>query len=285
MRFNKVIILGTGKLAVQCAREVQDFNIPVAVYDTNQAESSLLRHSLQKKGVVCTHSSAEEITNDLMSIKDRTLIISAVNPYIIPKKVLGKPNLLAINCHYALLPKHPGRNAEAWAIYEGDKETGITWHLMTQDIDSGDIISQKSLSISETDTSLKLLRSLEKLAFQSFCEFLPILLNNNHSSHPQDIQDQVKTHFSWEVPNEGFLDPEWPADKISAFLRAMDYGIVALLGKPKLMLEDKCYNWSSYRIENKKNTNQEDLKITDSSIIINKGNYQFSLISYSQVYQ
>jgi len=285
MKFNKTIVLGTGKLAAQCAKAIQEYDIPVVVYDTNQAESSLLHQSLKKTGIDYCFADKATITNDLKNTGEETLLVSAINPYIVPKEVLGKTNLLAINCHYALLPKHPGRNAEAWAIYEGDKEAGITWHLMTSDIDAGDIISQEHLSISETDTSLKLLRSLEKLAYQAFCEFLPALLKNNLTSHPQDKQSKGTRHFSWEVPNEGFLDPEWPAKKISAFLRAMDYGIVALLGKPKLMLEDKCYNWSSYRIEKKQDINQEDITITDSSIIINKGNYQFLLRRYRQVSQ
>jgi methionyl-tRNA formyltransferase len=283
MKINNAILLGTGKLAAQCAKAVLTFSIPAVVYDTNQTPSSLLRQSLSKSSVDYKFVNKPTITRDLVNIKENTLLASAINPYIVPKKVLEKPNLLAINCHYALLPKHPGRNAEAWAIYEEDQETGITWHRITSDIDSGDIISQKHFPINKTHTSLLLLRNLNQLAYQAFCELLPPLLDNTISSFPQDKQTKKQVHYSWEVPNDGYLDLNWPAGKISAFLRAMDYGIIELLGKPKLLLDDKCYNWASYQIKQINHTIEDDIQLSSSAIIITKENHQFVLNKYSLV--
>jgi len=283
MNYESIIILGTGRLAFQFAKKVQDFDIPVVVYDTNQTKSSLLRQSLQNRGIVCKRVTIENISHDLRNIHDETLLISAINPYLIPKTVLENPNLLAINCHYALLPKHPGRNAEAWAIYEQDHKTGITWHLMTSDIDAGDIIAQKEFPIEEAHTSLGLLRVLNQLAFQTFSEFLPSLMKNDITCSPQNEQLKGKTHYSWEKPNGGYLDLDWSPNKISAFLRSMDYGIVELMGKPKLILDDKCYKWKNYKIKKYiQSTDTDKVQISGSSIIINKGIYQFTLHQYYQ---
>lgn len=53
----------------------------------------------------------------------------------------------AINCHPSLLPKHRGANPYFWQIYSGDKKAGITFHYMSEKIDSGEILMQGSFDI------------------------------------------------------------------------------------------------------------------------------------------
>ena len=68
------------------------------------------------------------------------------------------PPLGTINLHPSLLPKYRGPNPYAQVIKHGEKETGITFHLMDKDFDSGTILHQKSIPIShnETGESLRL---------------------------------------------------------------------------------------------------------------------------------
>ncbi len=93
MMFKEVIVLGTGKLAAQCAKAVQEYDVPVVVYDTNQTKSSLLHQSLKKSEIDCKFEDKSVITKDLMDIRDEVLLVSAINPYIVPNKVLEKTNL------------------------------------------------------------------------------------------------------------------------------------------------------------------------------------------------
>ena len=72
------------------------------------------------------------------------------------------PKIATINLHPSLLPKYRGPNPYAQVIRHGETETGITFHLMDADFDSGAILSQKAIPISKTETGASL---REKCAF------------------------------------------------------------------------------------------------------------------------
>jgi phosphoribosylglycinamide formyltransferase-1 len=57
-----------------------------------------------------------------------------------------------INIHPSLLPKYKGLNTHARALEAGDTEHGATVHWVTPELDSGEIILQKSLPILADDT-------------------------------------------------------------------------------------------------------------------------------------
>lgn len=46
----------------------------------------------------------------------------------------------AVNYHNGLLPDHRGMKATAWSVYEGEDETGFTFHRMTEKLDGGPIL-------------------------------------------------------------------------------------------------------------------------------------------------
>src|SRR5215210_5587789 len=79
------------------------------------------------------------------------LIISAGFPWRIPADVLALPRLGAINFHDALLPRHRGPNATGWAFRLGDAETGLTIHRLSPEFDTGPILAQVSIPITDTD--------------------------------------------------------------------------------------------------------------------------------------
>ncbi|EOI6157098.1 formyltransferase family protein, partial [Campylobacter coli] len=82
-----------------------------------------------------------------------------------------------INYHNALLPFHRGCNAHIWSIWENDKKTGITWHMVKESIDTGDILVQKEIKLDNNCTALSLLNAQHKLALTLFREALEILKN------------------------------------------------------------------------------------------------------------
>ncbi|MBR6163999.1 methionyl-tRNA formyltransferase [bacterium] len=62
------------------------------------------------------------------------------------------PKIGTINLHPSLLPKYRGPNPYAQVIKHGEKETGLTFHLMDKEYDSGAILRQKTIPISEKET-------------------------------------------------------------------------------------------------------------------------------------
>ena len=80
------------------------------------------------------------------------LIISIAFPEIFKSEILYTPKHGCINYHTALLPKYRGRQPLFWALFNNEKETGITIHKMDKNIDKGMIILQQSISIENIDT-------------------------------------------------------------------------------------------------------------------------------------
>lgn len=69
-----------------------------------------------------------------------------------------------INVHPSLLPKHRGANPYFWALYQGDIRTGVTFHLINDGYDTGDILFQAGFVIESDINALKLKSKCCKLA-------------------------------------------------------------------------------------------------------------------------
>lgn len=57
-----------------------------------------------------------------------------------------------INVHPSLLPKHPGLRAIERALEAGESETGVTVHYVDEGVDTGPVIAQETIAISEGET-------------------------------------------------------------------------------------------------------------------------------------
>ena len=89
---------------------------------------------------------------------DVDLIVLAGFLWLIPQHLLDAFNGKIINIHPALLPKYGGKGFYGHHVHEAvvahhEKESGITIHYVNERYDSGDIIFQKSVELSETDTA------------------------------------------------------------------------------------------------------------------------------------
>jgi phosphoribosylglycinamide formyltransferase 1 len=58
-----------------------------------------------------------------------------------------------VNIHPSLLPKYPGINTHARALEAGESEHGCTVHLVVEEVDSGEILGQRAMSITPGDTA------------------------------------------------------------------------------------------------------------------------------------
>jgi methionyl-tRNA formyltransferase len=88
------------------------------------------------------------------------LIISAGFPWRIPADVVALPRLGAINFHDALLPRHRGPNAGGWVFRQGDTETGLTVHRITTEFDTGPVLAQARVPITDHDDSASIMAKL-----------------------------------------------------------------------------------------------------------------------------
>jgi methionyl-tRNA formyltransferase len=78
-------------------------------------------------------------------------IVSYGYRHIIKKDVLLRYTDRAINLHIAYLPWNRGADPNFWSFVEGTPK-GVTIHYLDEGIDTGDIIAQKQVTFSESDT-------------------------------------------------------------------------------------------------------------------------------------
>lgn len=284
-KYDKIFIVGTGKLVENCSGIIIKNGYKPVVLEYGDTSISVLNRYCDKNEITYQRVSKQELTTILYEEKEETLIISADNIYLFPEKVVNNPHLTIINWHNALLPKHKGRNAEAWAIFSEDEVSGITWHYIDPQIDSGQIIAQQAIKITETETSLGLFAKQVEIGTKVFEEIIVSVLNGSVQSKEQDDIEITQMHYSKDRPNNSSLDLGWDYSKISAFLRAYDYGPLRLLGNAFIELEtNEQYIWRRYKLfPDKRGNDLVKYDVEKNKLIIQKENGTVELIKCKQV--
>ena len=85
----------------------------------------------------------DEVIDDFDSVGCKYVFLGGYAKLISPEQLSRKTY---INVHGALLPRWRGMHTTFWSIMNGDKEMGVTFHLVNQYMDDGDIIAQYKFS-------------------------------------------------------------------------------------------------------------------------------------------
>lgn len=205
---------------------------------------------------------------------DNTFInkIKALNPDIfitvayglmLPKQLLEIPKFGAINIHASLLPKYRGASPIPYAIMNGEKETGVSIIKMTDKLDAGPIILQKSINIESNDNSATLRAKLTKLSIELLLNILPNILNNKISL---TIQDEKLVSYAPKLTRDNAkIDWNKSVGQIYNFIRAMNPWPTAwtTLNNTRLKIIKAEINETQSN-----NKNLGKIEITDNSLII-----------------
>lgn len=113
------------------------------------------------------------------------LIVVAAYGFLLPQAVLSLPPLGCVNIHASLLPRWRGAAPIPKAILEGDLETGITLMYMDAGMDTGDMITKKTVAINATTTGESLYQELSDAGATLLIETLPLLLDGKAKRSPQ----------------------------------------------------------------------------------------------------
>jgi methionyl-tRNA formyltransferase len=139
---------------------------------------------------------------------------------MLPKEILEIPRIAAMNLHGSLLPKFRGRCPVNWVILKGEKETGVTLHLMEVKPDAGDIISQEVVSIDFEDTAHTLALKLTAAARKLMKATIPLLESGTFERQPQV---GASSYFGGRKPGDGLIDWKLPANEVYNLIRAVTH--------------------------------------------------------------
>ena len=111
------------------------------------------------------------------------LIVLAGFLWLVPQNIINLYQDKIINIHPALLPNYGGKgmygnNVHKAVIADGNKESGITIHYVTEKYDDGNIIFQAKCAVESSDTPETLAQKIHELEHKYFPSVIESLLKN-----------------------------------------------------------------------------------------------------------
>lgn len=168
----------------------------------------------------CTNNNIE-LTDDLEKLFDIKVDIIFVSNYpkLIPVKYLNKHNI--INTHWSDLPKYRGIHSTAWAILNNEEKVAVTFHIMEEEFDTGDIVHKgyvdildkglldihQELRILQANISVKIMKE-----YSSFSD-LPRIPQN----------EKEATYVPKRLPKDGKIDWTNSSQFIYSLYRILPY--------------------------------------------------------------
>ncbi len=185
-----------------------------------QLQPSPVKILAQKYGIPVLQPASlrkPEVLAELQTLQPELIIVAAFGQ-ILPTTVLDLPPFGCINVHASLLPRWRGAAPVAAAILAGDDTTGVTIMKMDAGLDTGPILSQRSLAIAPDDTRESLSTRLAQLGADLLHDTLPAWLAGNIEPQPQD---ESRATYAPQIKKEqGHINWSEPADDIARKVRA-----------------------------------------------------------------
>lgn len=199
---------------------INNMMIVMSEKDINVSEGEV--NSLKQKfssNLKLVGKSLDEIVD---IIKDYTpdVLITLGWRKIIPKNVFGRVNL-SINLHPALLPEYRGYHPLPYLLMNDESEHGLTAHLISEEVDAGDILAQHRFKINKFTT----VKSLIDMSRREMPKFLTKILHDIEKEKlnftKQDFS-KIKIIAKKRTPVDSELDVNKSLKELFNEIRACD---------------------------------------------------------------
>jgi methionyl-tRNA formyltransferase len=181
------------------------------------------------------HAQLTELAADLFVVCDYGQILS--------REMLGLARLGGINLHGSLLPKYRGAAPINWAIYHGERETGVTVIHMTPKLDAGPCLVQRAIAIGRDETAVELEPRLAELGAPAVLEAIEMLAEGRPGVGI--VQDAAAaTQAPRLKKSDGLIDWRRSAEQIRNQVRAFQpwpksYSFLGRDGEPLRVIFDE----------------------------------------------
>lgn len=207
-----------GNIALNFLEQASDVNLNFVLTDKKSEE--IEENCIQKEIPFFAGNPRKNNNkvNEILANYSIDLLFSVNYLFIVDKNIIEHPKQHAINLHGSLLPKYRGRTPHVWAIINGERETGVTAHLMEVECDSGMIVEQIKFPIEDEDTGTAILERF-KSAYPNILN--KIIQQNRHDELTFRPQDNNKaTYFGKRTPDDGKINWNWQKERIRNWVRA-----------------------------------------------------------------
>lgn len=163
----------------------------------------------------------EDAENALNILKDLSpdLIIVVAYGKILPKEILELPKYYCINVHASLLPRYRGAAPIQWCVLNGEKETGVTTMLMTEGLDTGDMLLKESVAIGDDETASELHDRLSAVGAELLIKTISAVKVGTITREKQE--DSLSNYASMITKDMCPIDFSLPAQQIHNKIRGL----------------------------------------------------------------
>ncbi len=194
---------------------------------------------------------------------------------ILPKKIIEIPKLGSINLHASLLPKYRGASPINYALFQGEKFTGLTVFFLNKEIDGGDIVASKQVEIAENDNFTGLYAKLMKEGASFLPATVKKIFSNDYFLKKQTLDDE--NIYAPKLLAEDFvLDFGKSAEEINNRIRGLSFkpGAYTVFRSKRLKILEARAEKDSTLFEGKKEgeivvSSKKELKIKCGNGILN----------------
>ena len=172
---------------------------------------------------------ARAVVDELAALHPDLIVVVAFGQ-ILSQKILDIPRFGCINVHASLLPKYRGAAPIEWSIIRGEKVTGITTMQMNAGLDTGDILEQSEVKISDEMILHELRERLMTVGADLLLKTLYKLQRGELQPIKQD--DSLSTYAPLLKRDTGLIDWQKSSREIHNLVRGL-YG-AARAGKFKI---------------------------------------------------
>jgi len=165
-----------------------------------------------------TNLKNEEFLSELKTLNANLQVVVAFR--MLPKAVWEMPELGTFNLHASLLPNYRGAAPINWAIINGETKTGVTTFFIDDKIDTGAMILNSEIGISEDENAGALHDRLMDLGSITVVETLALIEKGNVQTTIQTDSPDIKTAYKLDRDNCK-IDWNKPIEEIHNLIRGL----------------------------------------------------------------
>lgn len=139
---------------------------------------------------------------------------------LLPAQVFEVPRFGALNIHSSLLPAYRGFHPVSWALIDGAEKTGVTIHCIDSGIDTGPIVAQAALPISDHHDLWSLTEDLDQLAADLAVSTFRFAATNDVLPMPI-VSSYAPSYGRRRTAADGQIDWAKPARAVFNLIRAL----------------------------------------------------------------
>ncbi len=197
--------MGTPDFAVESLKALIEngFNIVCVVTSPDKPagrgkkinQSAVKKYSIEKGLPILQPTSLKnpEFQNLLKGYNADIQVVVAFR--MLPETVWNMPPLGSINLHGSLLPHYRGAAPINWAVINGEQKTGVTTFFLKHEIDTGNILFQEEVKISDEDNAGTIHDKLMVIGAKLLVKTIQAIIDKNYKEIPQtNLIDQDPKH-------------------------------------------------------------------------------------------